>query len=84
MAIKMNDKKFGIYEKFRVSRTDGSSGSGKKHEFCSYFVLDYKHDPYVIPALKAYSKACKKEYPELSDDINNVIKNLKEINKKQS
>ena len=29
----------GIYRKFLVSRTDGSSRVGGKHEHCSYFVL---------------------------------------------
>lgn len=43
-----NDENRGLYEKFRVWRTDGSSDVGGKHEHCRYFVLDLTHDPYAI------------------------------------
>lgn len=36
----MGDKAKGLYNKFRVERTDGSSQEGGKHFNCGYFVLD--------------------------------------------
>ena len=35
------DKNKGLYQKYRVERTDGSSAPGCKHEKCRYFVLDW-------------------------------------------
>ena len=63
----------GLYHKFNVTRTDGSSRRGGKHHGCEYFVLDLAHDKYSIPALKAYARACRKEYPELSSDLLDII-----------
>jgi hypothetical protein len=65
----MSDRKRGVYSKFVVTRADGSSGVGGKHENCSYFVLDLDHDEFAVPALKAYAKACKKKYPALARDL---------------
>jgi hypothetical protein len=59
----------GLYRKFAVTRADGSSKPGGKHENCYYFVLDLDHDKYAIPALIAYASVCWEEYPELADDI---------------
>jgi hypothetical protein len=64
------DKERGLYEKFTVSRTDGQSAPGQKHDGCEYFVLDLSHDPHAIPALLAYAKSCGKDgYKELAVDI---------------
>ena len=63
------DKDRGLYGKFFVIRTDGSSGPGGKHENCSYFVLDLNHDKFARAAIKAYADACREEYPKLSDDL---------------
>lgn len=64
------DKKTtGLYNKFSVARTDGSSSPGGKHDGCEYFVLDLTHDPFAVPALRAYAAACASEYPQLSDDL---------------
>lgn len=63
----------GLYRKYDVKRTDGSSEPGGKHEACSYFVLDLEHDEFAIPALKAYAKACAKEYPALARNIREII-----------
>ena len=30
----------GLYHKFNVERTDGTSEPGKRHHGCDYFVLD--------------------------------------------
>lgn len=69
----MDSKTRGLYNKFDVTRTDGSSGKGRKHEHCNYFVLDIDHDPYTIPAILGYAKACKKEYPALARDILKIM-----------
>lgn len=63
----------GIHNKFNVRRTDGSSSPGRKHEKCAYFVLDLEHDPYAIPALKAYAEACKDKLPDLARDLCKII-----------
>lgn len=63
----------GIYEKYRVERTDGSSASGGKHEGCEYFVLDMGCDPHAIPALLAYAESCKTDYPQLARDIRSRV-----------
>lgn len=68
-----SDTKRGAYQKFDVSRTDGSSGVGEKHEHCTYFVLDLNHDPCALPALAAYAKACKPKYPKLARDLAMVV-----------
>lgn len=67
----MNER--GIYDKYNVERTDGSSKPGGKHDGCAYFVLDLEHDEFAIAALKAYAKACRREYPALADDITTII-----------
>lgn len=67
------DEKRGIYRKFKIERTDGSSGPGGKHEHCAYFVLDLEHDEFALPALKAYAKACRKTHPTLAADIDAII-----------
>jgi len=59
----------GLYRKFVVERTNGSSGPGGKHEHCDYFVLDWEHDKFAIHAALAYAKACEAEYPELARDL---------------
>lgn len=63
----------GFFRKYAISRTDGSSAPGGKHENCTYFVLDLNHDPHAIPALRAYAKSCKKTHPQLSLDLTRII-----------
>lgn len=63
------DPSRGIYHKFWVRRTDGSSREGGKHEKCGYFVLDWEHDPFAIPAARAYANACEATHPELAVDL---------------
>ena len=65
----MGDKIKGIYNNFRIERTDGKSAPGEKHDGCEYFVLDLDHDPYAAAALEAYAVACRKEYPQLSLEL---------------
>lgn len=64
-----DDSDRGIYRKFEVRRTDGSSEPGGKHEFCEYFVLDLTHDPHALPALKAYEASCRETHPRLAHDL---------------
>jgi hypothetical protein len=69
----MGDKSRGVYEKFRIERTDGSSALGQKHHGCWYFVLDTYHDPHAIPALRAYADSCRVEYPLLAEDLDRLF-----------
>lgn len=71
---KRSDRERGLYAKYRVERTDGSSAPGGKHERCEYFVLDVTHDPFAVDALKAYSNACLEDYPNLALDLLKMIK----------
>ncbi len=59
----------GLYEKFRVTRTDGTDRAGQKHDGCQYFVLDLDHDPHALPAIRAYEESCQHEYPALARDL---------------
>ena len=66
----MNTQKSpGLYQKFLVRRLDGRSRKGQKHHKCEYFCLDLMHDKFAVPALRAYAKACEKEYPALAEDL---------------
>jgi len=69
----MTDKTKGMYHKFVVKRTDGSSEPGGKHEGCAYFVLDLDHDKFAIPALRAYADACRDEFPELARHLDEIV-----------
>lgn len=73
------DKARGLYNKFTIERTDGSSGFGGKHRHCSYFVLDLTHDPLVLPAIEAYARAAGAAgYQALADDLGKIVFQLKE------
>lgn len=65
----MSNKNKGLYEKFQVVRTDGESAPGHRHADCRYFILDLTHDPYALPAVRAYAKACAADYPVLAEDL---------------
>lgn len=66
----MNTRNRGLYEKFFVERTDGSSGPNGKHDGCEYFVLDLSHDPHAKPALLAYALAAEADgYVLLARDL---------------
>lgn len=74
----MGQKEKGIYEKFRVERTDGTSTPGQKHDGCFYFVLDINHDPHAVPALKAYADAAQADgYDLLAIDIRSMLSRRK-------
>lgn len=71
-----SDTNKGLYQKFRVERTDGSSAPGGKHEHCRYFVLDLDHDPHALLALKGYVISCRQYFPELAKDLDALIEIL--------
>jgi hypothetical protein len=74
----MSDKNRGLYQKFNVSRTDGSSKRGGKHYECQYFVLDLSHDPLALPAIEAYAKAAGRAgYQVLADDLGKIAFQLR-------
>lgn len=66
----MGDKSKGLYGKFVVTRTDGSSNTDEKHDGCRYFVLDLDHDVLSRPAVAAYADAARSAgYEALADDL---------------
>lgn len=67
------DRALGLYQKYIVTRTDGSSALGRKHSGCFYFVLDTTHDQYALPALAAYADACEEAFPLLARDLRRLI-----------
>lgn len=69
MHTTTNDSSLGLYNKFNVSRSDGRSEAGEKHEGCEYFVLDLNHDPHAGKALRAYAESCITDYPQLASDL---------------
>lgn len=75
-AERTDDKNRGLYNKFIVERTDGSSEPGGKHHGCEYFVLDLDHDKFAVPALLAYASACGAEYPALATDLRNKVSEI--------
>lgn len=68
MHIK-DDKERGLYDKFKVFRTDGGSAIGGKHHDCEYFVLDLDHDPYAAACIELYAKLCRDKFPQLASDL---------------
>lgn len=67
----MGDATRGLYEKFKVERTDGTSAPGDKHYGCEYFVLDMDHDEHARAAIEAYVKSLDGagQYPNLAADL---------------
>lgn len=76
----MDDKNRGLYEKFIVIRTDGGNKPGEKHEKCRYFVLDLDHDPFAIPAIRAYADACERGgYRALAHDLRGKLREMEKL-----
>ena len=75
----MGNKAEGMYSKFDVIRTDGTSGPGGKHENCDYLVLDLTHDPHARTAALAYADSCEPDgYVLLAGDIREMVAAAKE------
>jgi hypothetical protein len=77
----MSDKTRGLYDKFLVERTDGSSAAGKKHDGCKYFVLDLTHDPHALAGLRGYTRSLSEtgDHPLLEDDLCALISRLEKL-----
>lgn len=75
----MSDTTRGLFQKFYVERTDGTSAAGRKHDGCDYFVLDLTHDPFALPALAAYAKACRSKYPALAKDLDAKVATMRAL-----
>ncbi len=73
----MEDKRNKLQQKYYVERIDGRDLMGGDRLDSKYFVLDYVHDPYAIPALEAYALACYKQFPVLSEEITALVTSLK-------
>ena len=69
IAKEKPDTDRGLYRKYSVKRMDGTSAPGQKHEGCEYFVLDLDHDPYALPAIRAYFMSCARAFPTLASDL---------------
>jgi hypothetical protein len=65
-----HDRDRGLYEKYRVERTDGRADL---HPDCQYFVLDLTHDKFAPPAIAAYADACEDEFPALARDLRAIL-----------
>lgn len=57
----------GLFQKFRVVRTDGRNEERDQH--ARYFVLNYVGDKHARLALTAYANSLGSENPELCRDI---------------
>ena len=74
----MPDQEKGVYDKYKVERTDGRSKLGEKHHGCRYFVLDLDHDPHAVAALEAYVGSCGDDYPELASDLAYAVSQIEQ------
>ena len=64
------DEPRGLYRKYEVRRLHDPSG---KHEDCEYYVLDWKHDPFTIPAMSVYADACAAKFPVLAASLRYMV-----------
>lgn len=60
------DEERGLYRKYHVKKLNDREG---KHNRCFFFVLDMTHDPFAIPAARAYADACREKYPLLAREL---------------
>lgn len=56
----------GLHRKYSVRRLNDDAG---KHHECEFFVLDWLHDKFAVPAMRAYADACEVEFPVLADEL---------------
>jgi len=73
----MDDRRNRLQQKYYVDRIDERDRVGGDRVDSKYFVLDYIHDPYSIPALEAYAVACYNDFPNLSQEILALVADLK-------
>jgi hypothetical protein len=61
----------GLHDKYRVERVNDPDG---KHASCSYFVLDLRHDPLALGALRRYAHDARNAgYVALADDLDRLL-----------
>jgi len=70
----LDQKNRGLYGKFEVRRTDGSSDPGGRHEHDEFFVLNHTTDKHALPALRAYAASCRQDYPKLCEDLMAILR----------
>jgi hypothetical protein len=63
----------GLTHKYDVRRRDGKDAPGQRHHLDWLFVLDIAHDWHAREALAAYAKSCRTEYPQLSEDLRQML-----------
>jgi hypothetical protein len=64
----------GIYNKYKVTRVDGSDLPGGRHHGQRYFVLNVDSDVHARHALYAYADSCERQFPQLAVDIRHMLK----------
>jgi hypothetical protein len=68
-----NDQTAGLYNKFTVKKVMDPTG---KHQGCFYFSIDCQHDQFAKAALTTYARECAQEYPQLAEDLWDLIETL--------
>lgn len=68
-----NDQSAGLYTKYTIKRLGDRTG---KHSECFKFVIDCQHDKFAKEALTAYARVCAQEYPQLAEDLWDLIETL--------
>lgn len=77
----INDSDRGIYDKYDVRRTDGSSEPGGKHHGDQHFVLNLTTDKHAVPAILTYAESCQQDFPALARDLRAIAQEkLQSIN----
>lgn len=69
----INQHELGLYNKFNVTRTDGTDAPGGKHHGDEYFVLNLTTDKNAISALATYADTCAADYPALAADLRSKV-----------
>ena len=67
-----DDTQRGLYQKFNVTRTDGSDSPGERNHGHRYLVLDLDKlatDAHAKAAVIAYAESCEDDYPQLAADL---------------
>ncbi len=73
----MEDKRNKLQQKYYVERIDERDRADGDRADSKYFVLDYIHDPYSLPALEAYAQACEQDFPNLSAEIRALVRQIR-------
>lgn len=70
--IATEDTNRGLYQKFNVTRIDGSDAPGERNHGHHYLVLDLDKlatDSHAKAAVIAYAESCEDDYPQLAADL---------------